>query len=341
MDRLRRLAPFALGAAAVAAAAVLARRRAHEADLALLRGRVVVITGGSRGLGFGLARMLAGAGALVTIAARDQDELRRAHDALVAEGLRVDTVRCDVRDEHDAAALLGHVEEHVGPVDVLINDAGAIEVGSVWDQSLDDFRESVETHVFGPLHTMRAVLPAMRARGEGRIANIASIGGLIAPPHLTPYAAGKFGLVGLSQGFAAEVAHDGISVTTVCPGLMRTGSPDHAWFKGRTKAEYTWFAIAASMPLLSTSAEAAARRIVHAIARRRPFLSITPLTRIAQIANGLMPATTTRLLALGARALPPPRYDEGGKRSGEASHSPLAPSLLTALDRLAKRRYNE
>jgi short-subunit dehydrogenase len=341
MDRLRRLAPIALGAAAVAAAALLARRRAHRADLARLRGRIVVITGGSRGLGYGLARMLASGGALVTIAARDAEELRRAQQSLAAEGLRVETVRCDVRDEHDAASLIAHVQEHAGPVDVLINDAGVIEVGSVWDQSLDDFRESVETHVFGPLHTMRAVLPAMRARGEGRIANIASLGGLVAPPHLTPYAAGKFGLVGLSQGFAAEVAHDGISVTTVCPGLMRTGSPDHAWFKGRTKAEYTWFALAASMPLVSTSADAAARRIIHAIARRRPFLTITPLARLAHIANGVMPATTTRLLALGARALPPPRYDDGGKRSGDESHSPLAPSLLTALDRIAKRRYNE
>lgn len=341
MDRLRRFAPFALGAAAAAATAAFARRRAHRADLERLRGRVIVITGGSRGLGFALARMLAGGGALVTIAARDQAALRRAHDALAEDGLRVDAVRCDVRDEHDAAALIAHVEEHSGPVDVLVNDAGAIEVGSVWDQSTADFRESVETHVFGPLHTMRAVLPAMRARGDGRIANIASIGGLVAPPHLTPYAAGKFGLVGLSQGFAAEVAHDGISVTTVCPGLMRTGSPDHAWFKGRTRAEYAWFAVAASMPGLSTSAESAARRIVHAIAHRRPYLGITPLTRIAQIANGVMPATTTRLLALGARALPPPRYDEGGKRSGEDSHSPLAPSLLTALDRIAKRRYNE
>jgi NAD(P)-dependent dehydrogenase (short-subunit alcohol dehydrogenase family) len=306
-----------------------------------LRGRVVVITGGSRGLGFALARELARGGAVVTIAGRDAATVERAQDRLAGEGLRVDGLPCDVRRTVDAEALIAHAEARSGPVDVLINVAGVIQVGSVWDQSLDDFRESVDTHVFGPLNTMRAVLPAMRARRDGVIVNIASVGGVIAPPHLVPYAAGKFGLVGLSQGYAAEVAHDGISVITVCPGLMRTGSPDHAIFKGRTKAEYTWFALADSNPLLSTSTENAVRRIVRAIAHREPFVTITPLARLAQIANGLAPNTTMRLLALGARMLPPPAEDQHTRREGAQSHTALAPSLLTALDRIAKRQNNE
>ena len=267
MSRSHRSASIALGAASAllgAAAAGLAARRAHVSDREKLRGRVVVVVGGSRGLGFALAEDLARGGALVTIAGRDAATVERARERLGAEGLRVEGVRCDVRDPADADALIAHVEAVYGAVDVLINDAGVIEVGSVWDQSLADFRESVETHVFGPLHTMRAVLPSMRARGGGQIVNVASIGGLIGTPHLAPYSTGKFGLVGLSQAYAAELAPDGITVTLVCPGLMRTGSPDDAIFKGRTRAEYAWFTLADSNPLLSASTRQAVVRIVRA-----------------------------------------------------------------------------
>lgn len=341
MERARRVASFALGAAAVAAGALLARRALYEADLARLRRRVVLITGGSRGLGFALARELAAAGAHVTIAGRDRATLRRAEETLAAARIEVHAVRCDIRDPDDAAALVARVEERAGPIDVLINVAGVIQVGSVWDQSLDDFRESIDTHVYGPLHVMRAVLPSMRRRGEGRIANVASIGGLVGVPHLAPYAAGKFGLVGLSQAYAAEVAPDGIAVTTICPGLMRTGSPDNAFFKGNARAEYGWFTISDSMPVLSASTEHAVRTIVRAIVHRKPYVAITVWTRLAQIANALAPSLTTRILALVARILPPPLGDASVKRMGRESHSKLAPSLLTALDEIAKRRNNE
>nr|MDQ6941788.1 SDR family oxidoreductase [Candidatus Eremiobacteraeota bacterium] len=324
-----------------AAGAALAARRTHVADRERLRDRVVVITGGSRGLGFALAEDLARGGALVTIAGRDAATVDRARELLAAEGLSVDGFACDVRNHAEAEALIAQVEARHGQVDVLVNNAGVIEVGSVWDQSLSDFRESVETHIFGPLHTMRAVLPSMRARGEGRIVNIASIGGLVGTPHLAPYSTGKFGLVGLSQAYAAEVAHDGITVTCVCPGLMRTGSPDHAIFKGRTRAEYAWFTIGDSNPLLSSSTRHAVVTIVHAIARRKRFVTITPLARVAQVVNAVAPATTTRVLGVVARMLPPPLNDETVRREGVASHSPLAPSILTTLDRLAKRGNNE
>lgn len=321
--------------------AALLRRAAYRRTRASLNGRVVLVSGGSRGLGFELARELARGGAIVTIAGRDEETLRRARERLALEGLAVEAVRCDVRELRDVEALVARVEANSGAIDVVVNDAGAIEVGSVWDQSLDDFRESVDTHVYGPLHVMRAVLPGMRARGEGHIVNVSSVGGLVGVPHLAPYATGKFGLVGLSQAYAAEVAHDGITVTLVCPGLMRTGSPDHAFFKGNARAEYAWFAISDSNPLLSSSAAGAARRIVRAIVRRELFVTITPLARAAMLVNALAPNATTRILALAARIMPPPRYDEDTKREGIESHSPVAPSALTALDRAAKAAENQ
>lgn len=188
---------------------------------------------------------------------------------------------------------------------------------------------------------MHAVLPSMRARGGGQIVNVSSIGGLIGVPHLAAYSTGKFGLAGLSQAYAAELAHDGITVTLVCPGLMRTGSPDRALFKGRARAEYTWFALVASNPLVSTSTRHAVVRIVHAMARRRTFVAITPLARLAPIARALAPNTVDRMLALTARLLPPPSGDTTTRRTGAQSHTPLAPSVLTFLDRMAKRRNNE
>jgi len=341
VPRARRILSFALGAAAVAAGGALLSRRSHVVDRERLRDRVVVITGGTRGLGYALAEDLARGGARVTIAGRDADTAERARERLAAEGLHVDAVRCDVRDRADAEALIARVEERAGPVDVLVNVAGVIEVGSVWDQTLDDFRESVDTHVFGPLHTMRAVLPSMRARRTGHIVNVSSVGGLIGVPHLAPYSAGKFGLTGLTQAFAAEVAHDGVTVTLVCPGLMRTGSPDHAVFKGRHRSEYAWFTISDSNPLISSSTRHAVVRIVHAIATKRSFVTITPLARLAPIANALAPRTTNRLLALAARVLPPPANDPGPRHEGADSHSAAAPSFLTVLDRLAKRRNNQ
>lgn len=341
MERARRLASLGLGAAAVAAAALAARAAAYRADRDRLRGRVVVVAGGSRGLGFALARELAIAGARVTIAGRDEPTLRRAQDRLASEKLDVDAIRCDLRDPDEASSLIAQVEARRGPVDVLVNMAGTIQVGSVWDQTVDDVRESVDTHLYGPLFTMRAVLPSMRARGDGSIVNVSSVGGLVGVPHLAPYAAGKFALVGLSQAYAAEVARDGITVTTVCPGLMRTGSPDNAFFKGRTRAEYAWFALSDANPLLSVSTRRAVRTVVKAIAHRKAFVTIGLPARLAQIANALAPSLTARVLALAARLLPPPLENPAVKRPGRESHSAIAPSLLTELDRIAKRRNNE
>ena len=128
----------------------------------------------------------------------------------------------------------------------------------------DDYQQAMNVHFWGALHCTEAVLPDMRRRQCGRIVNIASIGGLIAVPHLAPYSASKFALVGYSDALRAEVAKDGIRVTTVCPGLMRTGSAINALMKGRHDAEFAWFAALSSMPVVSISANRAARKIVEA-----------------------------------------------------------------------------
>ena len=240
----------ALGAYASYRAATAVMRRFDFA------GRTVVITGGSRGLGLVMARQLADEGARLAICSRHGDQLKRAAHQLRGHGAQVLALTCDLRQTDEIDAFFHCVRRDLGPVDVLINNAGVIEVGPLDTMTCEDFAESLCVHFWAPVYTMQQVLPEMRDRGSGRIVNISSIGGRIGVPHLAPYCAGKFALTGLSQAYRAELASEGIFVTTVCPGLMRTGSHHHALFKGRHRDEYTWFSMSASAPLATISASA-------------------------------------------------------------------------------------
>jgi short-subunit dehydrogenase len=181
----------------------------------------------------------------------------------------------------------------------------------------------------------------MRARRTGRIVNISSIGGKVSVPHLVPYSASKFALVGLSKGLRAELMKDGIKVTTVCPGLMRTGSPRNADFKGKHRFEYAWFSISDALPLLTVSAENAARQIVHACKRGQAELVISVPAKIAVLLDSLFPEATSQMLALANRMLP----EAGGvgtqRMKGRNSTSAWSPSWLTTLNEEAALRNNE
>ena len=303
-----------------------------------IAGKTVAITGGSRGLGLQLAREFIARGASVALLARDVDELERAVSELRRLG-NAAAFPCDVRERVSVEGALGEAEQRFGPIEVLVNDAGIIQVGPLDALTLEDFSDAMNTHFWGPLYAMLAVLPGMRARGSGRIVNISSIGGVIAVPHLMPYSASKFALTGLSQAMHAEVARDGVTVTTVCPGLMRTGSPDNATFKGRNVLEYAWFAISDSLPFLSMSVEDAAGRIVQGVANQEATIVLTLPAKVATIANALVPEVTTRLLAIAGAILP--KSSDRRARTGAQSHSPLAPSVLTAMNDRAKETQNE
>ena len=221
----------ALGVGAIAAFKLLAKTRSRfDFDK-----KVILITGGSRGLGLVLAREFARKGARLAICARDGEELARARDELQSSGAEVFDAICDVREQAQVERMIEDVNTRYGQIDVLINNAGVIQVGPLEVQTQEDFENAMAIHFWAPFYTMQAVLPQMKRRGAGRIVNIASIGGKIAVPHLAPYCASKFALVGLSNAMRGELAKDNIFVTTVCPGLMRTGSHINAIFKGQTK----------------------------------------------------------------------------------------------------------
>jgi NAD(P)-dependent dehydrogenase (short-subunit alcohol dehydrogenase family) len=228
-----------------------------------LDGKVVVVTGGSRGLGFLLARRFLAQGARVALLARDTRELERAVLALGVPD-RTMAITCDVGSPSDITGAITLVARTFGRIDVLVNNAGVIRVGPLDHMTPAEFEEAMAIHFWGPLYGIKAVLPYMRRQRSGRIVNISSIGGLVAVPHLAPYVASKFALTGLSDAVRAEVRKDGIRVTTVCPGLMRTGSAVHAMMKGRHRDEYAWFGTLSALPVVAINADRAAAKNIPA-----------------------------------------------------------------------------
>jgi len=328
-----------LAGLAIGGAWVLARRLGGIC----LAGKVALITGGSRGLGLVLARTMGQRGMRVVICARDEEELERARASLAAEGIDATALPCDVTDEEGVAGLVADIEENIGPVDVLVNNAGIIQLGPSEAMRLDDYRRAMDVMFWGALNTAEAVLPRMRARRRGTMVNVTSIGAAVGIPHLAPYIASKFALRGWSEALGAEMARYGVTVITVVPGLMRTGSFGHALVKGRRYAEASIFSLLSSLPLITESAERAARRIVRAVERGERFVVLGAPAKLLRLAHALFPGGVVRGLGVVNRLLPPP--DEGARDAmplpGEIFRRGLARSILTALGDRAAKKYNE
>ena len=335
----RRAAALAAAGLGLVGREVLARLR--EADLS---GQVALIMGGSRGLGLLLARELAGEGCRIAICARDEAELERARADLEGRGAEVLAARCDVADRAQVERLVRQATERFGRVDILVNSAGVIQVGPVQTMTLEDYEESLGIMFWGTVYPTLAVLPQMLERRAGRIVNITSIGGKVSVPHLVPYACAKFAAVGFSQGLRAELAREGITVTTIVPGLMRTGSGFNAFFKGQQEREFTLFALVDTLPFVSLDAERAARQIVTATKRGQAERILTIPANLAARFNGLFPGLTADLLGLANRLLPGPDGSGTARARGMAVHERVRSPLLDRLlgwNLSAARRFNE
>ena len=274
------------------------------------RGQVAIITGGSRGLGLALAHRFGEAGVRLVLAAQNRDELEEAQRSLLESGSVGDArdillFACDLTDRGHAERLIEAAMDGFGQLDILINNAGIIEVGPVEDMSVEVFERTMAVNFFAALYATKAALPYLLGRNAGAIVNIASVGGKVAVPHLLPYVAAKFALTGFSEGLHAEIRHKGVRVTTVCPGLMRTGGEVHAHFHGQSEKERAWFQWSARTPGLAASVEHAAKTIFAAVNEGRAEITITPQAWLAARFAGLAPETTQAMSALISRYLLP------------------------------------
>lgn len=326
-----------LGVGALAALVMMGKSRRQMS----FKDKIVLITGGSRGLGLVLARTFAREGAKIAICARNGDELRRAQSDLESLGAQVFAGVCDVREREQVEKFVQNVTNHFGQIDVLINNAGVIQVGPLETQTQEDFEDAMAVHFWGPFYMMQAVAPQMKRQGAGRIVNISSIGGKVSVPHLAPYCASKFALVGLSGAMRVELAKDNIFVTTVCPGLMRTGSHINAIFKGKNELEFALFSMMNVLPFTSISAENAAQEIVEACRRGEAEAVISIQAQLAARANQLLPEFVAEVSGLVNQILPGKGGIDKARALGKDSTSLLSPSFLTAMIDKASAKNNE
>lgn len=306
-----------------------------------LRGKVVLITGGSRGFGLVLARHLAAKGARLAICARSADDLELARQELDAGGAEVLTLAVDVTKNEEVKALIRDVIHHYGKIDVLINNAGIIQVGPQELMGVEEFQVAMQTNFWAHLYTMHATIPHFIDRGKGRIVNITSIGGKVAVPHLLPYSASKFAAVGLSEGMHAELKKHNIHVTTVIPNLMRTGSPINAEVKGDHEREYAIFKHAGSNPVLSQDPDTTAERIIKALAYGEAEVTLSLTGKAASVVKGLAPGWISLLMGFVNTLLPDAATGNRETLKGWEAESALSRGPIADLSDQAAARNNE
>jgi short-subunit dehydrogenase len=283
------------------------------------RNRAVVITGGSRGLGLALAEEFLCAGARVALLARDSDELDQARALLQERATgEIITLSCDVTQRAELARAFEQVQGVFGEIDILVNNAGAITVGPFETMERDDFAGILELQVHAIVNSVQLLLPQLR-QGGGRVVNICSIGGKVPVPHMSSYCAAKFALAGLSATLHAELGAQGVRVTTVFPGLMRTGSVIQAVIKGDHEKEFAWFAAGDSLPVLSVPARSAARRILAGVRDGDAEVVFPFPMRMAELARTAFPELFALVLRETARFFPEGHSTE--RRTGAESRN--------------------
>ena len=330
-----------LGAAA-AGAAFAARQFLQTSREDVLAGEIVLITGGSRGLGLALAREFAREKCSVAICARDKKELSQAADDLRSRGAKVFTYPCDVGKQKDVNEMIDAVMRHYGRIDTLVNNAGVIQVGPAESFGASNFEDAMNVIFWGTVYPTLAVLPDFASRGNGRIVNISSIGGKVGVPHLLPYSSAKFAVAGFTQTLAAEMRPKGIHVTGIYPGTMRTGSFVQALFKGDQKKESEWFTLGASLPGISLDTKRAARQIVTAVKRGETERVLSIPAKALSTFNKLFPGGTSQILSMVAAALLPKAH-AGSTKKGSELLNKMNPIIrgLSELGLRAMRTYNQ
>lgn len=334
-----------IGKTAFTAATILIAKKLFSASARRdvdLRNKIVLITGGSRGLGLALAHEFGTRGSRLALCARDRSELNTACEGLRAKSIEATPFTCDVTKQSEISSLVEDVVDRFGRLDVLINNAGFIKVGSLASFDHSDFERAMEVMFWAPVNLTLAALPHMRKQRSGHIVNITSVGARVSVPHLLPYSCAKFALAGFSTGLSTELKAEGIHVLTVVPGLMRTGSYLNAEFTGEAAKEFALFSILGNLPGFSVSAEYAARCVRRALEKQQYTCTISVPAKLLIASEALLPETTRATMELVNRVLLP-KSNQSHSITGKTLNPKFGTlfQALTTLGKQAALRFNE
>jgi short-subunit dehydrogenase len=256
-----------------------------------LRGRTVIVTGASSGIGRATARFLARSGANVVLASRNKSKLEALAGELVPLATRA--IPVDVTERLSVEALMRRAAEDFGAIDVLVNNAGVGLFAPIADGNPDNARYLFDVNFWGSVNCIQAAVPYMRDQGGGHIVNVSSIAGHISPPYMGMYAATKHALAAVSDALRSELAGDRIGVTTVYPGLTETAF---------TESMLQEVEAPRIPPVVRfVPAEAVARRIYQAIRWNLRDVYVSPEDIAAVFSDALVPAISDRVMRLFIR----------------------------------------
>ncbi|MCP3136455.1 SDR family NAD(P)-dependent oxidoreductase [Pyxidicoccus xibeiensis] len=337
-SRVARTLGLAAGAGLLLSAAA---RRARRIDL---KGRVVVVTGGARGLGFAIARAFLQRGCRLAICGRDGGSVERAVEALRSEGADVFGAPCDATDAQQVRAFVEQVLARFGTIDVLVNNAGQCFAGPASQLEAETVEKALRGIFWVQFHPTMAVLPHMRSRRFGRIVNITSIAGKLPVAHQAAYTAGKHALTGWSETLAIELEREGIRVSTLTPPPLRNGAPLNVHFNGSAEEEFLWFTRVLTSRLATTTADRTARAVVDAAEHGDRERTISAISWLGARVQGVSPNLMTGFMALLER-WQPPQGALGETSKMRPGHEVVATSqdarvhTLAAAAREDERRY--